>query len=621
VVCQQVLPFRLGTEFNGTTRAQSGFIPPDKMGAIGPSHFVELINGRFVRYSRLGVQQEMRTLNNFWNAALAAGGGGTVQGSFSFDPRIIYDRHHDRWFATSVDASRSPNSGILIGVTLGNDPSLANWRGFRVDADPNDLRWADFPMMGVNNQWLTITNNMFANTTGGASTSVSVLSIPTSSLASATPSLGGSRYWVDETSDPMNPLIDELGFALHPTHDYSNSFADTAYLVSRSNNTTLQVGTLTGDISNPTLTGSRFLTTQNRSMGDINAPQLGPNDNIDAGGNRFSSYPVIVNGKIWGVHSFDSGGLSRSVVYRIDAATNMLEYEGAIPISDTDLWTYYPSIAVNELGNVAVAFSASDDDSYVGTYAIAGRFDGVNVQWGTEQLLQPGLGNYLALDSNNRNRWGDYSAIQVDPNDPRRFWTIQEYANATNSYRTRINELIVPIGDFNLDGAFDCADVDGLVAVVAAGTNDLTYDLDGNGLVDSTDLEIWLTEAGGVNNASGNPYLPGDASLDGLVDGSDFGIWNGNKFTSMAAWCSGDFNADGSVDGSDLGIWNSNKFLSSLDNVDQVPEPGNRVVSVCGDRSDNVPTEPNTVSCVRVPGGRSDRRQLFDGFSQYCCLS
>ncbi len=34
------------TSFNGTDRATSGFIPPDTMGAVGPNHVVELINGQ-----------------------------------------------------------------------------------------------------------------------------------------------------------------------------------------------------------------------------------------------------------------------------------------------------------------------------------------------------------------------------------------------------------------------------------------------------------------------------------------------------------------------------------------------------------------------------------------------
>ena len=128
-------------------------------------------------------------------------------------------------------------------------------------------------------------------------------------------------------------------------------------------------------------------------------------------------------------------------------------------------------------------------------------------------------------------------------------------------------------GDFDGDGIYGCLDVDALVAEIAAGTNDAGFDLTGEGTVDSSDLTAWLAEAGAVNNANGNPFLPGDANLDGSVDASDFNVWNGNRFTSTAAWCSGDFNADGSVDGSDFNVWNSNKFTSS-DGVHSVPEPG-----------------------------------------------
>jgi hypothetical protein len=56
--------------------------------------------------------------------------------------------------------------------------------------------------------------------------------------------------------------------------------------------------------------------------------------------------------------------------------------------------------------------------------------------------------------------------------------------------------------------------------------------------------------------------LMGDANGDGFVDGSDFGIWNANKFTAGTDWTTGDFNGDGFTDGSDFGIWNANKFTS-----------------------------------------------------------
>ncbi|HEY6563247.1 MAG TPA: hypothetical protein VIY86_02015, partial [Pirellulaceae bacterium] len=127
-------------------------------------------------------------------------------------------------------------------------------------------------------------------------------------------------------------------------------------------------------------------------------------------------------------------------------------------------------------------------------------------------------------------------------------------------------------GDFDHDGDFDCSDIDGLVAVIAAGTNIVSFDLTGDSLVDQYDLTAWLSQAGSANLPSGGAYIPGDGNLDGLVDGSDFGIWNSHKLTMVAAWCSGDFNADGAVDGTDFGIWNAYKFTSA-DGTSLVPEP------------------------------------------------
>lgn len=64
--------------------------------------------------------------------------------------------------------------------------------------------------------------------------------------------------------------------------------------------------------------------------------------------------------------------------------------------------------------------------------------------------------------------------------------------------------------------------------------------------------------------------LPGDANGDRVVDGSDFSIWNANKFRTGTDWATGDFNDDGVTDGSDFGIWNTWKF-TAYDSV--VPEP------------------------------------------------
>ena len=75
--------------------------------------------------------------------------------------------------------------------------------------------------------------------------------------------------------------------------------------------------------------------------------------------------------------------------------------------------------------------------------------------------------------------------------------------------------------------------------------------------------------------------LSGDANGDGVVDGSDFGIWNSNKFMNGTDWSTGDFNGDGRTDGSDFGIWNANKFTSVAGGFRTVPEPSGWVLLSC----------------------------------------
>ena len=131
-------------------------------------------------------------------------------------------------------------------------------------------------------------------------------------------------------------------------------------------------------------------------------------------------------------------------------------------------------------------------------------------------------------------------------------------------------------GDFNGDNEFDCADVDSLVSVIVSQSNESAYDMTNDGLVNHDDLEAWLVAGGAANPEAtgGGPFLPGDANVDGIVDGEDFQRWNAERFTAAPAWCSADFNADGFVDGFDLLIWNQFKFTSSdHEESSIVPEP------------------------------------------------
>jgi cytochrome c peroxidase len=130
--------------------------------------------------------------------------------------------------------------------------------------------------------------------------------------------------------------------------------------------------------------------------------------------------------------------------------------------------------------------------------------------------------------------------------------------------------------DFDGDGDCGVDDLNMMLAEgpIAAGVpvdpSNARYDLNGDDLLDDSDLQQWLVEAALVDGYS-TPYRRGDANLDSVVDGNDFIAWNQNKFTSSLAWDDGDFNGDGIVDGLDFIEWNGNKFTSLNRSV--VPEP------------------------------------------------
>jgi hypothetical protein len=63
-----------------------------------------------------------------------------------------------------------------------------------------------------------------------------------------------------------------------------------------------------------------------------------------------------------------------------------------------------------------------------------------------------------------------------------------------------------------------------LVAEIVSGTNNPFYDLNSDLLVNQDDLATWLGVAGVANLPWHNPYLFGDANLDGAVDELDFKV-------------------------------------------------------------------------------------------------
>lgn len=424
----------VGRNFSGSTLfTDSGSIPPDTMGAAGPEHYVELLNGRYSVYrKRDGTRVQTSSLNSFWSSA------GVAFTNSTFDPRVVYDHASRRWFAAAVDNARGPN-GILLAVSDGADPTLG-WQGLRVDSDPTDVRWADFPMMGLNADGVYIAANMFG--ISGAGADISIWSFPKADLVGATPSAANR-------SEFLLANAGFRGFSPHPAIDYGASDGRGVLLSALSGTQRARSDVLGSDAGGATLAPVTYLATASI----LNPPRGRQPDgtrDLEAGDSRFSSAPFRVGDDLWAVHTVAASGAGTNAAlrwYRIDVPSNTVVETGVILEVGRDL--YYPSIAANGDGDVVIGYSRSGigADEFISAYAVLGTRDGSSTTFGAPTLLQAGVDNYFQDFGSGRNRWGDYSSVSPDPADPGIFWTSQLFANSGDRWTTQISELIVPRDD------------------------------------------------------------------------------------------------------------------------------------------------------------------------------
>lgn len=75
---------------------------------------------------------------------------------------------------------------------------------------------------------------------------------------------------------------------------------------------------------------------------------------------------------------------------------------------------------------------------------------------------------------------------------------------------------------------------------------------------------------------------PGDANVDGFIDGADYTAWANHFLQTNATWSTGDFNGDGLVDGADYTIWANHFEPAPLVLVSAVPEPSTLALAGIG---------------------------------------
>ena len=463
-------------------QAGFSFIPPDTHGAVGMDKLVVMINNNVtIQNKTTGAVLSTVSEDTFWNA-----GAATPRGSGYFDPKVLFDPYNQRFIACILSDGISASSKLHLAVSQTSDPQ-GTWFITTIQAGSTTYG-ADFPSIGFNKNWLTISLNMFNNSTGVFT--------------------GGNLYLIDYpqfragtvnafgVTDPTSVTM-SLALTLQPAVTYSATEANEYIMRTQFNDpiTVMRLLNVTGTPpAAPTLstisTGVPIGEPVNRSLGEV-LPQAPPTvgtgtRKIDADDARLTNV-VFRNGSIWAVHHFGAcaannctaaNQFTRTVAqaYQVDTAGNVLQRlrvdDPTATATNGGKWYAYPSIAVNAANDVLIGFSqfASNQWGSAG-YATHERTEATGVI-DDPQIYQAGLGYYEKTFGGTRNRWGDYSNTQVDPVNDRDLWTIQELANPPvgtgngsgrwNTWWARVNEPAATgeliISEFRLSGPVGPAD-------------------------------------------------------------------------------------------------------------------------------------------------------------------
>src|SRR5213593_2526843 len=139
-----------GTNFLAATYGISGYIPPNAVGAVGPSQILVAANGRIRTFTKAGVLDGVldTTTDLFFQ---------TVRnGAATTDSRVVFDQLSQRWFVSMITMPAQPNRVLLAvssGATVTSSTSFSffYFQQDLVGPTPNvDTGYfADFPTLGV----------------------------------------------------------------------------------------------------------------------------------------------------------------------------------------------------------------------------------------------------------------------------------------------------------------------------------------------------------------------------------------------------------------------------------------------------------------------------------------
>ena len=456
---------QIGLNFTGSVGGLiSQALPPDPNGVIGPTRFMEFINGTVAIYNRTnGTSVVRKTDLKFWSDA-----GLNTSAIAVSDPRVIYDPTVQRWFATQIDLDPSASdptaeaNDFLLAVSTTSSPT-GPWLAFRIPSDPDNGDFADFPTLGVDSNAVYISGDYYTNS---VPMGPGLVSIPTADLIAATPTIANMTWYgvmdIADRGQVMQPSTcldgSESGsvLAMGDVGTTSDSYSNIICSVVQNAGT-----------ASPTLAAPVSLTVAPYQIPDndilmvpaLVAVQPDGTMLLQANDGRISAKSFAVDGVLYAAHNTELNGHIAIQWYRIRASDQTLLEQGVI--ADPNLDLFMPSIAANQYGIVVICCNGSGAgaNQFISCYAYAGQTVNGRTTFGSSVLLKAGALNYHDLndvlgqlfDVPALSRWGDYSTLSVDAADPTQFWSEQMYPSGEDTgtglgdtlWSTQITQLIV----------------------------------------------------------------------------------------------------------------------------------------------------------------------------------
>jgi hypothetical protein len=396
-------PGTLGTFFAGVDQQAGGCVPPDSDGAVGLTHFVEIVNCRVRVYlkSNQSVVRDV-SLQTFFNDT-----------DFVFDPRMVYDQTYRRFVGLvtrRADSGTDTNRYLKLAVSLSDD-AAGSWFVFRINFTGSAGEWCDFPQLGLGQNEVLVTCNNFDDSPGG------FVRTFTFAIAKARAYNGWGFSF---------PAFSPAGtFSLAPPVLVQQQQNDNLYFITADDaNNQIDMFRMNRG-SDPALTtfvkqANIAVPAWSQPFDAFNCGGGGPSaapTRVDALEGRFQQNSFQNGSSLWNVHSEAIGGFITPVYFQIRVTTNAVIRRGLLNTANTD--EFNASIAVNQSNEMFAVWTRTSTTlnpclavQRGGCQVAAGDCD-TNV--GSPSFFHHNGAGPIDNVVGARNRYGDYSTIETDP--------------------------------------------------------------------------------------------------------------------------------------------------------------------------------------------------------------